>query len=360
MKGRGLRRAISRFALAPASARPIAALRVGISLVLLAQGLEALPAISTLYGDRGVLAEQAPAALQRIVTALAELGVGESHTLTGAGAVYMLALAALLVGHRTRVAAALAWGMHAVLLGGAAGERHRADELAQMALFYLMWMPSGAALSLDRLRDRARAGTTRTTDMTPGARLALRVLQVHLCVVQGSSGVEKACGEAWRNGEAIWRALMLPEYRRFDFSFLAAHPWIPVALGWSVLLYEMASPILVSMPRTRRASVFATSALHLGIALLMGLTTLSAVMIVLTLAAFAVPAEHDRRGRLPWQRGDGRRRIGRCENGWQRRWERCSSAIFGRTPRGTGSSSSPKGWTCSTWASPWRATTPMR
>jgi hypothetical protein len=297
VKGADLRRAIAGFALSPASARPLAALRVGVAAVLLVQSVGVLPALVTLYGDRGVLAERAPAALQRTVAAFGEIGLGGSQVVMGAGALYALALVALLVGHRARSAAALAWALHAILLGDVAGEGHRADELSRMALFYLMWIPSGAAFSLDRRRGRAPLGPT------PGARLALRLVQAHLCLVQGASGVEKACGEAWRNGEAVFRALMLPEYRRFDFSFLAEHPWIPIALGWLVLASEIACPILVWPRKTRRASVIATSVLHLAIAILMGLTSLSAMMIVLTLSAFGVPAEEGGRRTVAARRG---------------------------------------------------------
>jgi hypothetical protein len=110
-------------------------------------------------------------------------------------------------------------------------------------------------------------------------------------MVYASSGIEKALGPGWRNGEAIWRALMLPEYRRFDFSFLAAHPWMAVVLGWLVLAVEIGYPVLVWPRRTRRFWVGAVAALHLGIAVFMGLAVFGAVMIVLSVAAFGVPAE---------------------------------------------------------------------
>jgi hypothetical protein len=48
--------------------------------------------------------------------------------------------------------------------------------------------------------------------------------------------------------------------------------------------------------RTRRAWVVATAAMHLGIAMLMGLGVFGAIMIVLTVAAFGVRAAPARRG----------------------------------------------------------------
>ena len=76
------------------------------------------------------------------------------------------------------------------------------DEFAHIGLFYCIWMPVGQAWSLDRW-GVADAGTWE-------ARLALRVLQLHLCIVYFASGIEKATGTDWRNGDVIWYALMRP------------------------------------------------------------------------------------------------------------------------------------------------------
>jgi hypothetical protein len=291
--------ALERFALRPASPAPLAALRIGLACVLLWQAAMVAPVLFELYGDRGVL--QGPlrealagAGLPRIgwlVRVLGPLGVREASIVAGVGGVYVIALLALLGGLRTRVAAAVAWITHLMLMTTAEGSVYGADVFANTFLFYLVWAPAGATLSLDRRRGRATEGPT------PAARLALRVVQMHLSGVYLASGVEKACGEGWWNGEAIWRALMLPEYRRFDFSFLAAHPWVAAAAGWSVLLVEIGYPIFMWSRRTRRPWVWVTAAMHLGIALLMRLEVFGAIMIVLNVAAFGVTARPPRRRR---------------------------------------------------------------
>ncbi|APR77698.1 Hypothetical protein A7982_03045 [Minicystis rosea] len=288
--------ACRRFALAPASPRPTAALRLGLAVVLLVQAAQTAPSLVELYGDGGLLAgplrealgAATPLSVRRFAEILAPIGAREAHVIAGAGGVYVAALIALLLGHRARAAAFVAWLAHAVLMNGAPGATYGADELANVGLFYLVWMPCGGALSLDRRRGRATAAAT------PAARIALRVLQIHLCIVSASSGVGKACGEAWWNGEAIWRALMLPEYRGLDFSFLAAHPWLAAIVGWAVLVVEIGYPVLVWPKRTRRLWVSVTAALHLSIAIFMGLATFSAVMIVLTVAAFGVRADPEK------------------------------------------------------------------
>jgi hypothetical protein len=222
-----------------------------------------------------------------LIRLLAPAGVGEGAVLGAAGGLYVLSLAALLLGLGTRAAAGLAWFLHLTLMTTGEGTNYGADQLSHVFLYYLVWSPSGAALSLDRALGRVERGPS------PSARLALRVVQLHLCVVYLTGGVAKARSPDWWNGDAIWRAVMTPEYRHFgfDFSWLATHPGFAIGAGWAVLAVEIGYAALIWPRRTRRAWVLCTAALHLGIALFMGLTVFGAVMIVLTATAFGVGAE---------------------------------------------------------------------
>jgi len=154
-----------------------------------------------------------------------------------------------------------------------------------VALLYLVWMPCGAALSVDGRRRK------KPCKPSPAARLGLRVLQVHLCAVYATSGLAKACVRGWWTGDAIWKALLAAERGPIDPGWLAAHPWLSAASGWLVLLVELGYPVLMWPRRTRRVWVVATATLHLAVAVLLGPAVLGAVMTVLTVAAFGVPAE---------------------------------------------------------------------
>ncbi|AUX34100.1 MULTISPECIES: HTTM domain-containing protein [Sorangium] len=287
---------VERFALAPASAEPLAALRIGLATVLLAQAALVAPALFELYGPAGILQGPLREAFAQIelpgigwlAGRLGPLGIGETSLLGGVGAVYVLSLASLLCGFRTRTSALLAWITHRMLMVTADATVYGADLFANIFLFYLVWVPSGAALSVDRwLRGPSRAAA----EPTPAARLGLRVVQLHLCIAYLASGLEKASGPSWWNGEAIWRSVMLPEYRQLDFSWLAWHPWMAQAAGWAVLGVEIGYAFLIWPRLTRRAVIVATALLHLGIAAFMGLGVFGAIMPVFTLAAFGVPAD---------------------------------------------------------------------
>jgi hypothetical protein len=144
-------------------------------------------------------------------------------------------------------------------------------------------MPVGASFSVDGWLRGAPAPPT------AGTRLSMRAFQLHLCIIYLNSGVAKIRGEQWWNGEAIWRALMNPEFGVRDFSWLARAPAVPMVLGWSTLLIEAGYAFLIWPRRTRPWWVAATVALHLGIGVTMGLWMFSLMMIVMTMSAFGLP-----------------------------------------------------------------------
>lgn len=286
--------AIERFAFTPARAEPLAALRIGLALVLLGQAALIAPSWSELYTRSGVVPDgfEMPGVptLGGLTRLLAPTGLGETAIFAAVAGGYVLSLVALLLGLGTRIAAALCWVLHLMLLTTGDGTSYGADYLAHIFLFYLLWFPSGAALSLDRRLRRVPSGPSSS------ARFALRVVQVHLCIIYLTSGASKALSPAWWSGSAIWRAVMMPEYRQLDFSWLASHSWLAVVAGWAVLFVEISYAALIWPRATRRLWVLATTGLHLGIAVFMGLTVFGAVMIVFTVAAFGVSAEPRERG----------------------------------------------------------------
>src|SRR5262249_28227711 len=159
-----------------------------------------------LYGTLGIVQRPiADAAVWEVlpragwlVDALAPWGVGEEPCVHGLFLAYVLSLAGLLLGWHTRWAAVVAWLTHLTLKTSSHVSAYGVYEFAHISLFYCVWMPVGHALSLDRRQGRVSG------EASPGARLALRVLQLHLCIVYLASGIEKATGEQWRNGEAVW------------------------------------------------------------------------------------------------------------------------------------------------------------
>jgi hypothetical protein len=281
------------FVAQPASARPLAVLRIGLAGVLLVQAFVIAGSLLELYGERGLVQWPivhllVPAGVPRVgwvVSALGSFGVGPAACVRGVFLLYLAGLACLLVGYYTRLAAVVAWLTHLALNTSGTVSIYGVDNFANFALFYCIWMPVGAAASADRLLDRVSG------EPSFGARLGLRVLQLHLCVAYLAAGLDKIAGEQWRDGEAVWLAVMQPVLGPVDFSWLAGVPWLTLLACWATLIVEIGYPIFVWPRRTRKLWALATIGLHIGIALFMSLVSFSAVMIVLTLSAFLISPE---------------------------------------------------------------------
>ncbi len=134
--------------------------------MLLAQAALIVPAFFVLYERSGVLQGPVRDELARpglpylgwLIRTLGHVGVSEPVVLVSTGLVYVASLTALLLGWRTRVAAAFAWFTHLTLMMTANGTNYGADNFGNIFLFYLIWIPSGAALSMDRLAGRTPEG----------------------------------------------------------------------------------------------------------------------------------------------------------------------------------------------------------
>lgn len=283
--GRGRPRA---FLLAPADPTPLGFFRIAIASVALAQVIMLWPYLGQLYGNLGfvqwALLEASRDAwypsIGKLSLALRHYGVGADAVTHAVFSIYAASLVGLALGWKTRVFAVVAWLAHALCLNSGLLSLYGVDTMIHISLFYCVWMPVGSNLSLDRLPAR------RPAEPSWLANLALRTLQIHLCIIYWNSGTAKAFGTEWWSGEALWRALMTPQFSAFDFTWLAHAPYLAQAICWAVMAIEVGYPALIWPMRTRRLWLAATIGLHVGIALFMGLTLFALTLIVMNVAAF--------------------------------------------------------------------------
>jgi len=106
-----------------------------------------------------------------------------------------------------------------------------------------------------------------------------------------ASALEKASGEQWWNGEAMFRSLNIPDYSFMDLHWMASVPALPIFLGWGVLIIEGFYFVLIWPRATRNWWILGTCLLHVGIAIFLRLQIFGILMCIPTLALFAVPYE---------------------------------------------------------------------
>jgi hypothetical protein len=231
-------------------------------------------------------------------TLAAQVGVDENLLLFAAWASLLVAGCGLLIGLVSRVSAIFAWFLHLCAAKSGGFVSYGLDNFMTIGLFYLMLSPLPDHYSLDwRLRD-----------LRPKDPQFLgfwrRVLQLHLCVVYFFSGLAKCLGSGWWNGSSVWRALIRPPFNVIDPEILVRWKYLFPIAGILICVLEFGYPFFIWSARTRKTWLVSVCAMHVAIAVTMGMYLFSLVMIVLNLAAFAPGAfrMQDKQIRLQPQR----------------------------------------------------------
>lgn len=155
------------------------------------------------------------------------------------------------------------------------------DQINIMLTLYLAIGPSGDVLSVDRLLARRRRGTEALpVQPSMGANLALRLIQVHMCVIYFFAGVSKLQGPSWWDGEAMWRAFSNLEYQSTDMTWLAWHSWAVNAMSHITILWEVFFCVLIWIRLARPLMLAGAVVLHVGIGACLGMWTFGLIMLV--------------------------------------------------------------------------------
>jgi hypothetical protein len=281
----GAARAWDTFFFTSADPRPLACIRIATGLLLLWSFLWLGADLSAWLGpegwiDPGTAREMLPPTAWSFWLWLPPGLIAPAYGLV------LAVLVAFTLGFASPVSAALAWAAVAstnrrvpIMLFGF-------DSVVATWAFYLaVSTASGQAFSLDRLlRRRRRGGPDLPTEPTVSANLGLRLIQLHLCLIYASAGLAKLQGTPWWDGSALGMLLGNSDFRPFDLDFVADFPSL-LQLGTHLTIaLELLYPILIWLPAWRPWMLLGALGMHASIALSMGLTEFSLVMLVGNLA----------------------------------------------------------------------------
>lgn len=225
------------------------------------------------------------------------------------------------IGFCTRLTSALTWFGSLCYIHRNPTMLFGVDTMITILMLYLLIGPSGAAYSVDNVIRRwwakAKPGVVqgwcrfwgrpipalseiapaRSPDIVPSvsANVAIRLLQVHVCIIYFVSGISKLQGTAWWNGEAVWGTLgnfeFAPMQHQFYLDFLAyigQHRWLYALImtsgGYFTLAFEIGYIFLIWRPTTRWVFLGGAIVLHGLISVFMGLGTFALIMLVMNMA----------------------------------------------------------------------------
>lgn len=199
----------------------------------------------------------------------------------------LLILAMFWLGLATRVTSILSF----VITVSYAYRAHMAnfglDQINAILCLYLCLGPSGARLSLDRMIDVWRWKRKTESTLTPcpeiessaAANLALRLVQVHFCVIYFYAGFSKLQGAAWWSGEAVWLAFANQEYQSMNMTWIAWYPWIGEIMTHTTIIWEVSFAAAIWVKALRPYVLAVGLCLHIGIGSAMGMWTFGLIMI---------------------------------------------------------------------------------
>ena len=298
---------IARFFSQPSSPHTLGFFRIAISVFAIVQLFVLLPDWMSLYGPKGILPWEVSEALSTnhmpgLSKVLAVLSVFKLSPVTAlylVTIIYFLSLIGLLAGYKTRVMGTLAWLMHLVLNTTGHFTAYGVETFTHISLFYCMVLPVGAAYALDQRKKPVSVPPYLIT-------LSIRIIQLHLCIMYLASGLEKAMGSQWWNGEAIWIALQQDQFRQVDVDWMARVPVIPQVLCLGTLLVEIGYPVGILWNKTKKYWLVAILSMHFFIALFLGLHLFGALMMLLNAAAFGkecFPRLFSAKPKIRWKPG---------------------------------------------------------
>lgn len=157
------------------------------------------------------------------------------------------------------------------------------DKINCLLVTYVMLGPCGARYSLDRvLRIRRGAISPVADDVPPSwsATLALRLIQLHLCVIYLFGGLGKLQGTRWWTGEAIWMSVANVEYRSLNMTWMADWLWLAELLAHATVFFELFYCCLVWNRWARPLVLLTAVGVHGFIGLGMGMPEFALAMLV--------------------------------------------------------------------------------
>jgi hypothetical protein len=188
----------------------------------------------------------------------------------------------LMIGLFSRVMAVLACLITLSYCHRLTGTLFGLDQINAFIAMYLTLGACGAAYSVDGWLARRRG-----EEMPPpaiGTNIAVRLLQIHMCVIYLFGGIGKMRGETWWDGSALWFAFASLEYQSIDMTWTVRHRWLLALLTHLTVFWETFYCFLVWPKLTRPLCLALAVLVHGGIGICLGMQTFGLAMIIANLA----------------------------------------------------------------------------
>ncbi len=272
-----------RFWFSPADAATLATIRIFAGAMLLYTHFVWMLELEGFFGEAGWLSKEFVFRYHDSAYAWSHLYWIESPALLWATHLIALCIfASLMVGFRSRLSAAFAALLTISYAHRASGALFGLDQINGFLALYLIVGPCGDAFSVDAWLAKKNAKPKVIPKVS--CNIAIRLMQIHLCIVYLFAGCGKLFGQSWWEGTALWGAFANLEYQTLDMTWTASRMWIIDVMTHVTLFWEVSYIALIWPRLSRPIMLLLAIPLHLGIAMCMGMVTFGVVMLIANLA----------------------------------------------------------------------------
>ena len=152
------------------------------------------------------------------------------------------------------------------------------DIVFRLMVFFLIFIPAASDVwSVDAWWRKKRG----QTQLPVRDGWGIRLVQIEVCLILWSAGVEKLQGGMWWGGTAMYYIMHLDDFY-FHYpipQFLQNSLWVSRIMTWASLWIEVGAPMLIWFKETRRPALIAIVMLHLGIEYMMNLFLFEWIML---------------------------------------------------------------------------------
>ncbi|WP_166355449.1 HTTM domain-containing protein [Phytoactinopolyspora limicola] len=240
-------------------------------------------------------------------------------------------LVLLVLGWRTRILAPIILILWVSLIEAQPIYGDQSDNIFRILFFYMCFADTSGRWSLDaRRRAKQAAGQWHSpinVRVSPELRanssmvaivfhnLAVLAIGVQVCLIYLASGLYKVQGELWQDGTAVYYPMQVGQYAPWPAlnEFLGSS-----ALGVMVITYfsvfiQIFFPLMLLRRTTRVIALMGVAAMHLGIAVIMGLPFFSLFILAgdMIFIRDSTYVSIQRWGRRRWQERRARRGAAR-------------------------------------------------
>lgn len=261
-------------------------LRIILGATLLVQLLVNFPVRNYLWGPASAWSQNLHATAEFPGQRLLFGPTSDLTIMTVGYCVLVVATVAFLLGWQTRLATIVVLILHTWMTFSDGVYMDQSDNFLRMALLYCVFMRTAEHWSLDARRAQKKASLKAGESVfEPYTRLLHNVsitgFGAHICMIYVASAMFKTQGSFWQHGTGLYYPLNVPHFNPWpELSSIVEQNALGIMVGTYAAVYlQLFFPFMLLNKYLRKIALLGIVAMHLGIAVLMGLPFFSFFML---------------------------------------------------------------------------------